>query len=100
MIVRRDLIRLSGAALTGLSLGAIASAQAQMGPKLTQILRRDLESQGQIVQETVVSLVEFGPGAAAPWHMHPGAQELLYTIEGNLVVEIEGQGTVTVKAGE
>jgi quercetin dioxygenase-like cupin family protein len=52
------------------------------------------------VRESVVSLVEFGPGVAAPWHMHPGAQEILYALEGNLVVEIQGQGTSTVKAGE
>jgi quercetin dioxygenase-like cupin family protein len=100
MIIRRDFIRLSGATLTGLSIGAIASAQAQTGPKLTQILRRDLENQGQIVQETVVSLVEFAPGTAAPWHMHPGAQELLHVIEGNLLVEIEGKGGTLLKAGE
>jgi quercetin dioxygenase-like cupin family protein len=51
------------------------------GPKLTQLLRKDLENQGSVVQETVVSIVEFGPGSAAPWHMHPGAQELLQVIE-------------------
>ena len=32
--------------------------------------------------------------------MHPGAQEILYTLEGNLFVEIEGQPMVTVKSGE
>jgi quercetin dioxygenase-like cupin family protein len=100
MIIRRDFIRFSGAALTGLSIGAIASAKAQTGPKLTQILRRDLEDQGQIVQETVVSLVEFAPGTAAPWHIHPGAQELLHVIEGSLLVEIEGKGGALLKAGE
>jgi quercetin dioxygenase-like cupin family protein len=100
MIIRRDFIRLSGATVAGLSLGAIASAHAQTGPKLTQILRRDLENQGQIVQETLVSLVEFAPGTAAPWHIHPGAQELLHVIEGSLLVDIEGKGGTLLKAGE
>ena len=100
MIIRRDFIRLSGATLASLSVAAIASAQAQTGPKLTQILRRDLESQGQVVQETVVSLVEFAPGTAAPWHIHPGAQELLHVIEGSLLVEIEGKGGTLLRAGE
>ena len=77
-----------------------APAQAPAGLKLTQILRKDLEAQGQTVQETVVSIVDFGPGAAAPWHMHPGAQELLHVIEGNLTVEIEGQGATLLKSGE
>src|SRR5262249_35425301 len=97
MIIRRDFIRLSGVTLAGLSIGTTASAQAQTGPKLTQILRRDLEGQGQIVQETVVSFVEFAPGTAAPWHTHPGAQELLHVIEGSLLVDIEGKGGTLLK---
>jgi quercetin dioxygenase-like cupin family protein len=79
----------------------IALAQVpQAGPRLTQILRADLAGQGQTVHETVVSVVEFGPGGAAPWHLHPGAQELLYVMEGNLTIEIEGRGTKVVKMGE
>src|SRR5262245_9105285 len=74
-IIRREFLGLSGIVVTVPSIASIALAQAQAGPKLTQILRKDLESQGQVVQETVVSIVEFPPGAAAPWHMHPGAQE-------------------------
>jgi len=100
MIIRRNFIRLSGATIAGLSLAAVAPAHAQTGPKLTQILRRDLENQGQIVQETVVSLVEFAPGTAAPWHIHPGAQELLHVIEGSLLVDIEGKGGTLLKTGE
>jgi quercetin dioxygenase-like cupin family protein len=32
--------------------------------------------------------------------MHPGAQELLQVIEGNLTVEIEERGATVLKAGE
>jgi quercetin dioxygenase-like cupin family protein len=99
-IIRRDLLYLSGIAAAVPIMSKIAWAQTQTGPKLTQILRKDLESQGQVVQETVVSVVDFGPGTAAPWHMHPGAQELLHVIEGSLVVEIEGSGTTLLKADE
>jgi quercetin dioxygenase-like cupin family protein len=98
-IIRRDLLYLGIAAAIP-TMSKIAWAQTQTGPKLTQILRKDLEGQGQVVQETVVSVVDFGPGAAAPWHMHPGAQELLHVIEGSLVVEIEGGGTTLLKTGE
>ena len=97
-IIRREFLRLSGLAMTVPSLANIAVAQA--GPKLTQILRNDLEGQGQVVQETVVSIVEFPPGSAAPWHVHPGAQELLHVIEGSLIVEVEGKGSNLLKAGE
>ena len=40
------------------------------------------------------------PGTAAPWHMHPGAQEVLFVIDGSVTVEIEGQGATALKAGE
>jgi quercetin dioxygenase-like cupin family protein len=98
-IIRREFLCLSAATVAA-SLATIPSASAQTGPKLTQILRRDLESQAQVVQETVVSLAEFPPGSAAPWHTHPAAQELLHVIEGSLVVEIEGKGGTLLKAGE
>jgi len=99
-IIRRKFLGLSGIALAVPSIANIALAQAQAGPKLTQILRKDLESQGQVVQETVVSVVEFAPGTAAPWHIHPGAQELLHVIEGSLTVEIEEKGSTRLAAGE
>ena len=99
-LIRRELLCLSGIVATVPLMSKIAWAQTQAAPKLTQILRDDLEGQGQVVQETVASIVDFGPGAAAPWHTHPGAQELLHVIEGNLVVEVEGAGTTVLKTGE
>ena len=70
-LIRRELLFLSGIVATVPLMSKSAWAQTQAAPKLTQILREDLEGQGQVVQETVVSIVDFGPGAAAPWHMHP-----------------------------
>jgi quercetin dioxygenase-like cupin family protein len=99
-IIRREFLRLSGVGIVAPSIVNIALAQAQAGPKLTQILRNDLEGQNQVVQETVVSIVEFPPGATAPWHIHPGAQELLHVIEGSLVIEVEGKGSSLLKTGE
>ena len=99
-IIRRELLYLAGVAAVLPSMPKIAWAQTQGGPKLTQILRKDLENQGQIVQETIVGVVDFEPGSAAPWRMHPGAQELLHVIEGSLVVEVEGGGTTRLRAGE
>jgi quercetin dioxygenase-like cupin family protein len=97
-IIRREFLRLSG--LVAALPATLQLALAQAGPKLSQILRKDLEGQGHVVQETVVSVAEFGPGSTAPWHMHPGAQELLHVIEGALTVEIEGRGATLIKAGE
>jgi len=101
-LVRRRFLHLASAAVVLPAMSRAASAQAPPagGPKLTQILRGDLLGQDQKVQESVVSVLELGPGAAAPWHMHPGAQELLFVYEGNLTIEVEGQGTRIIKAGE
>jgi mannose-6-phosphate isomerase-like protein (cupin superfamily) len=100
-LVRREFLGFAAGAAAVNATTRIASAQTPPGgPKLTQILRRDLDRQGQVVQESVVSVAEFGPGSAAPWHMHPGAQEILHVMEGNLVVEMEGTGPAPLKAGE
>jgi quercetin dioxygenase-like cupin family protein len=99
-IIRREFLRLSGVGIVAPSIVNIALAQAQAGPKLTQILRNDLEGQNQVVQETVVSIVEFPPGATAPWHIHPGAQELLHVIEGSLVIEVEAREAVSSRPGK
>ena len=99
-VIRRKFLCLFGITAAVPAISRFALAQSQAGPKLTQILRKDLENQGQVVQETVVSVVEFGPDTAAPWHTHPGAQELLHVLEGSVTVEIEGHGATLLKTGE
>ena len=100
-LMRREVLHLTGAALAVSSLSRIAEAQTSpAGPKISPIVRKDLVGQDQTVQESVISVAEFGPGIGAPWHMHPGAQEILYVQEGNLTVEVEDQGVTVVKAGE
>ena len=99
--VRRRFLRLAVAAVAAPATTGMALDQApQGGPKLTQILRKDLQAQDQKVQETVVNVLEMAPGVAAPWHMHPAAQEILFVIDGSVTVEIEGQGTKVLNAGE
>jgi quercetin dioxygenase-like cupin family protein len=106
-ISRRTVMRMAPVFPIALAAGGFATDLAiaqggyeQGGPKATQILRRDLLEQANQVQESVVTLVEFSPGQAAPWHMHPGAQEILYLVEGNLTVEVEGQGPKAITAGD
>jgi len=72
----------------------------QAAPKFSQILRQDLESQGQKVEETVAIAADFGPGSVSPWHMHPGAQELLFVSDGRLTLEVDGRETRIINAGE
>jgi quercetin dioxygenase-like cupin family protein len=100
-LARREFLYLSGltATLAEIPLSAFAQAQ-QAAPKFSQILRQDLESQAQQVQETVAIVADFGPSTASPWHMHPGAQELLFVSDGRLTVEVEGLEPRIINAGE
>ena len=101
MLVRRRFLHLAGAALALPAAARMALAQAAQGmPKLTLLLKADLLGQDQKVQETVVNIVEMAPGIGAPWHMHPGAQEIIFVLDGALAVEVEGQGTKKVSAGD
>ena len=99
-LIRREFLQVAGILVAVPTASRIVFAQAPAGPKLTQILKKDMEGQGQAVQKTVVSIFEFGPGISAPWHMHPSAQETIYALDGNIVVEVEGRGTANVKVGE
>ena len=100
MLIRRNFLNVVVAAIALPSMSRNCNAQAsQVGPQLTQLLRADLERQRETVQETVVNLLEMAPGISAPWHMHPGAQEILFVLDGNLVVEIEGNESMKVAAG-
>jgi quercetin dioxygenase-like cupin family protein len=100
-LARRRFLQLAAsAAATPVGADIVLAQATQGGPKLTQILRSDLQRQDQTVRETVVNVLEMPAGAAAPWHMHPGAQEVLFVIEGSLAVEIEGRGVSVLKAGE
>src|SRR5262249_26898824 len=101
MLVRRRFLHLAGAALALPAATRTLLAQtAPATPKLTLLLKTDLQGEEQKVQETVVNLLEMAPGAGAPWHMHPGAQEIIFVLDGALAVEVEGQGTKALKAGE
>src|SRR5262245_5549148 len=99
-LIRRQFLTVAAAFMVLPPALRMALAQAPAGPKLTQLLKKAMEGQGQAVQETVVSIVEFGPGVSAPWHMHPSAQEMLYALEGNLTVEVDGHGLSALKLGE
>jgi quercetin dioxygenase-like cupin family protein len=100
MLVRRRFLNVMGAALALPAIARIAHAQPSPGaPKLTQLLKADLMRQNQTVQETVVNLLEMAPGVSAPWHMHQGAQEIVFVLDGALVVEVDGEATKHVGAG-
>ena len=72
-----------------------ASAQ-QSGIKRTDLQKHDLSIPGR---EAVQARIDFDAHSAFGKHYHPG-EEIIYVLEGTLEYEVEGQGTVTLKAGE
>ena len=74
--------------------GAISAQQS--GIKRTDLQKHDLSVPGY---ETVQAKIDFDAHSAFGKHSHPG-EEVIYVLEGSLEYEVEGKGTVTLKAGE
>src|SRR5215813_4628616 len=99
--VRREFLQLAGAAITVSGVSHSPRAQTLAGgPSPTEVLRSDLIGQDHKVVETLVTMVAFPPGSVSSWHVHPGAQELVFGLEGKLTLEIEGQGAKSIGVGE
>ena len=91
-------MRIIGAAIvvagTGVALHATQAQQSSI--QRTDILRHELSIPGH---EVIQVRVDFAAGAAFGKHAHPGV-EIAYVLEGTLEYQIEGQPSVTLKAGE
>ena len=101
LVPRRQFLHLAGALATGAATSQSGWAQSSGGgPSPKEVLRRNLEGQGQRVEETLVTVVTFPPGAVSTWHIHPGAQELVFGLEGKLILEMEGEAARPLNVGE
>ncbi|SHM39656.1 cupin domain-containing protein [Flavobacterium saccharophilum] len=74
--------------------GAVSAQQS--GIKRTDLQKHDLSVPGY---ETVQAKIDFDAHSAFGKHSHPG-EEVIYVLEGSLEYEVEGKGTITLKAGE
>lgn len=66
--------------------------------ELEEVLAEEIELPAG-AQEVRVVRVEMDPNTAAGWHTHP-TPVYVYVTEGELVMEVEGQETKTITAGE
>ena len=62
----------------------------------TDLQRHDLSLPGR---EVIQNRVDISPDAPPVRHKHPG-EEIIYVLEGTMEYTIDGQETLTVKAGE
>jgi quercetin dioxygenase-like cupin family protein len=78
------------------ALGAGALYAQAPGFKRIPVQDRDLSIPGR---HAVQAKAEFDPGGAVGRHTHPG-EELSIVLEGQLLLEVDGQAPRTLKAGE
>ena len=100
-LTRRDLNILTASVLAAVASGrayAQTAPSGSQGVKVNIIMEPDLA--GFSPQTTRLTLVELASGSSIPKHMHPFAQEIVYVLDGTLVIDVDGQGTKQLKAGE
>lgn len=73
-----------------------AAKSWQTGLHRTDLVRQDL---GVADREVIQVRVDFEPGVASPRHSHPGV-EVAHVISGTFQYQLDGQPTVTLKAGD
>src|SRR5262245_14982333 len=70
--------------------------RAQDGIKRTDLQTHDLSIPGR---EVVQQMTELQPGVVVARHTHPG-EEVSVMLEGELLLEVAGKPSVTLKAGQ
>ncbi len=55
---------------------------------------------GEPGKEVDIQVYTFPPQSAVPWHIHAGAHEFEYGLEGTLMIEEEGKPPFALKAGD
>src|SRR5262249_26297495 len=77
--------------------GRARNRRARNGPKVTQVLSKDLtDFPGK---EGLMLTVEYPPGGADPVHRH-NAHAFVYVLEGSIVMQLQGGKEVTLTAGQ
>jgi quercetin dioxygenase-like cupin family protein len=98
--MKRVLSRLAVMVVIGVAAGAagIQGLKAQTAPsvKRTILLKQDMTIPGR---EAVMALVELPPGGKEGRHTHP-AEVYGFVQEGTITLEVQGQPTRTLKAGD
>ena len=98
--MRRAALTLGLTLAAGAAVGAIGSRTLMAQPTpvtRTTLQQKDLE--GAPGREIMMYRAELVPGGALGRHFHPGP-ELLYVLEGALVLEQDGHPPVTLKVGD
>jgi quercetin dioxygenase-like cupin family protein len=91
-------IGLAGTGLIGAGLLEARDAAPPAKVEAQHLLTQPVA--GDPTKEVDIQLYTFPPGSAVPWHIHPGAQEFEYELEGTLMIEVAGEPPRALKPGE
>jgi quercetin dioxygenase-like cupin family protein len=94
-------VGLLAAAFIGLTAVPWAQADAPAqgwlkGLTRTDLARRDLTAPGY---EVIQSRVDFEQGVDAPWHSHPGGEEVAFVIQGTVEYQLADGPPIRLQAG-
>jgi quercetin dioxygenase-like cupin family protein len=94
----------TGWTFAALTMGVLATgfatvAWGQQAPpvKRTPVEKHDLRGPGM---EGIMAVVEIPAGGREGRHIHPGADVFAYIMEGTVTLDLEGQPSATLKAGD
>lgn len=95
----RTNLKLALALLGGVALGAAATQGLTAAPEIKRDVLQHSDLTGSSTTEVYMTLIEAPPGSSFAPHIHHG-DEFTYVMEGALDLDIAGQGTRSVKAGD
>jgi quercetin dioxygenase-like cupin family protein len=85
-----------------LAVGAVGTIGNQVlmaqSPPVTRTMLQQKDLEGAEGREIIMYRADFVPGGALGRHLHPGP-EVIYVLEGALILEQDGHPTVTLKVG-
>jgi quercetin dioxygenase-like cupin family protein len=95
----RTNLKLALALLGGIGLGAAATHGLTAAPEIKRDVLQHSDLTGSSTTEVYMTLIEAPPGSSFAPHIHHG-DEFTYVMEGALDLDVAGQGTRSVKAGD
>jgi quercetin dioxygenase-like cupin family protein len=95
----RTNLKLALALLGGIALGAAATHGLQAQQEIKRNVLQHADLTGSTTTEVYMTMIEAPPGSAFAPHIHHG-DEFTYVVEGALDLDVAGQGTKSVKAGD
>lgn len=95
----RTNLKLALALLGGIGLGAAATQGITAAPEIKRDVLQHSDLTGSSTTEVYMTLIEAPSGSSFAPHIHHG-DEFTYVMEGALDLDIAGQGTRSVKAGD